>query len=96
MYQIRLSPLAQTDYDTIFEYIADFDVTVAEDFMNSIMEKIETLEHSPLVGKVDVANNCRRLVKRPYLIYYRVLESSKTVEIIHIRHGARKTLRDNL
>jgi len=89
-YQIALSPQAQLDIELVFDYIAIDNPIKAQKFINEIINKIETLEIYPNAGKVDTVNNCRVLVKRPYLIYYRVLDNLAKVEIIHIRHGARQ------
>jgi len=32
----------------------------------------------------------RKLVHSPFLIYYRIHERKRLIEVLHVRHGARK------
>jgi len=41
-------------------------------------------------GPIRKRAQARKLVHSPFLIYYRVNTTQRKIEIIHIRHGARK------
>jgi plasmid stabilization system protein ParE len=51
---------------------------------------IQNLSGFPYIGKEDDATKVRRIVKNPYVIYYTVNDEAQTVEVVHIRHSARK------
>jgi plasmid stabilization system protein ParE len=38
----------------------------------------------------------RKLLHSPFLVYYRVRETNREIEVLHIRHGARKPPRSEL
>jgi plasmid stabilization system protein ParE len=49
------------------------------------------LENFPLLGSPYTKRpGVRKLVSRPYIIYYRVREASQAVDILRYWHGARR------
>jgi len=91
--KITISAQAWSDYDQIFDLIAQDDLQTAVNFTAKILERINTLHHAPFVGEEDKLNDCRRLVETPYLIYYDMHEQEQSIDVLHIRHGARKPFR---
>jgi plasmid stabilization system protein ParE len=60
-----------------------------------ILDAIDMLKHFPIRMKVleqppDSKPPVRRLPVNPYIVYFRVFESTRLVEILHVRHGARR------
>jgi plasmid stabilization system protein ParE len=57
-----------------------------------ILDHVRILESFPLIGPAyprGTRGPLREIIFRSYRIFYDASEVSKTVEILHIRHGAR-------
>jgi plasmid stabilization system protein ParE len=93
-FQIRITEAALADFEEILAYSwANFPAT-AESFGNAILNHLELLKTFPYIGSpVKGEPGVRQLVHTPILIYYRVSESPKFVEILHFRHGSRHSSR---
>ncbi|MBV9745314.1 MAG: type II toxin-antitoxin system RelE/ParE family toxin [Acidobacteriia bacterium] len=61
-----------------------------ERFANSLLNHIDLLKTAPYLGvQIDRSGEIRRLTHWPMHIYYRVNDSSHTVEILHFWHAKR-------
>lgn len=92
-YTITLSDEAQEDYDNIFERIKEYDEQTAESFTADLLKRIGLLADTPLIGKETSDEKSRRIVKKPYLIYYEVDQAEREITVLYIKHEAQNTKR---
>jgi toxin ParE1/3/4 len=90
--QIVFTKPAVADLAALVSFIARDNPEVAERFGYEIVEKTQTLDQFPLLGRVapefkDEA--IREIIHRPYRIVYRVRADHKRVEILRVWHAAR-------
>lgn len=80
---------AETDLDSITEYIARDDVMAAIGMRDEIEGQIERLREFPLSGRKGRMEGTRELVvvRTPFIVVY---TASAAVEIIRILHGAQQ------
>lgn len=96
-YRIKFTPRAARDLASIFVDIHAEDSEVARKWYKGLYEAIQTLDRLP--------NRCPATRENPrlrhllyghkphiYRVIYRVLDNEKRVNILHIRHGARRDL----
>lgn len=89
MARIELAPEVLDDLDRFFDHIAGFGaVAGAPHRIEDILEAIDILGHSPLIGRAVKSGN-RELVigrsSRGYVALYRFLPSIDTVFVLAIR-----------
>jgi toxin ParE1/3/4 len=90
-FRLLYSQRALNDLEEIVGYIAEDDASAAELFGDSLLDHLELLERFPRIGpptrkKAEV----RKLMHSPIVVYYQIHEARRLVEILHLRHGARK------
>lgn len=98
VYQVILTQRAKADLQALAEYIALDNPAAAENFVHKLLDDALSLACSPLRGQtLKRKPTIRRLVRWPYLVYYRVETSQSIVRILRFWHGARhpKTPRFN-
>lgn len=98
-YRVELSKRAVLDLESIFDFINAADSRAAAKWFNGLEEKVLSLSNLPHRGlSTDYDPELRYLLycNKPhvYRVLYRIDESSRTVAIRHIRHGARKPLKN--
>lgn len=87
---IIFAPQAIVDLEAVVRFIAKDDPITAERIGHALIDRVAILENFPLLGSPYTKRpGVRKLVSRPYLIYYRVRESSNVVDILRYWHGAR-------
>ena len=91
-FRLLYSQRALNDLEEIVGYIAEDDASAAELFGDSLLDHLELLERFPRIGaptrkKAEV----RKLMHSPIVVYYQIHEARHLVEILHLRHGARKS-----
>jgi toxin ParE1/3/4 len=88
MTRIELAPEVLDDFDRFFDYIAQFDAGTAPQRMGEILEAIQILSHSPLIGR-PVKDGKRELVigraTRGYVALYRYVAAIDTVFLLAVR-----------
>jgi addiction module RelE/StbE family toxin len=89
-YEIIYRERAKKDLREIFEYIAYDNLDKAIDFTAYIKTTIENLSGYPYLGITIENSNLRKIIVPPYLIAYKIIETTQTIDITEIRHGARK------
>lgn len=93
-HSITWRPMAEADLEGIVDYIAQANPLRAEEFGQELREKVELLADHPMLGRKGrpgLPATVRELVvHRNYLVFYRVLEESSTVEILRVRHAAQQ------
>lgn len=88
-YQVILSPLAIDDLERIVRYVASHDPKAAERLGNRLLDHAEKLRELPQRGaSVRSRPGVRKLLLWPYLIFYRVNEQGRSVEVLRFWHGA--------
>jgi toxin ParE1/3/4 len=85
---IHVSTRAHLDLREIWLDIADYSPSVADDFLDRIWERIETLSIFPERGipRPDLAANARIVIVGKYLIMFDVNEYNVTIK--RVIHGA--------
>jgi toxin ParE1/3/4 len=87
---VVLTAEADSDLQTIAEYVAQDSVTAALGLVHELREKCFALAEAPrgypLVPRYE-HHGIRRRPSGSYLIFYRV--GTETIEVMHILHGAR-------
>lgn len=91
-YRLEWRPLAQEDLRGIVAYIGHDSPTRAKSFGKELREKAQTLAQYPELGRSGrpgLPPWLRELVvHRNYIIFYRVLDATRTVQILRVRHAA--------
>lgn len=89
--RILFTEKALDDLAEILRHIAEDDGEAAERFGISLLDHIELLKKFPRMGELIKARaRVRKLLHSPVLVYYQLHDSRHLVEIVHIRHAARK------
>jgi toxin ParE1/3/4 len=88
--RVRYSPRAFADREQIFDYLHQRSPSGARNAMASLRDAVQQLGEHPHSGyRTDDAHiRVKFVIRSPYKIFYRVRD--ETVEIIHIRHTARR------
>lgn len=94
-YRVVILPEAGANVQAIFRYVEQHSPQNAVRVAATLVHAIDSLEFLPRRHKVHASSRDPRRVVRsmpvpPYLIYYRVVERDKVVEILTIRHGSRR------
>jgi toxin ParE1/3/4 len=96
-YKLVYTQRALDDLAEIVGYIAEDDVESASHFGNSLISHVELLARFPRMGTlIRKRAHARKLVHSPFLVYYHVREAKHQVEVVHIRHAARKPPKSEL
>ena len=89
MYRIKYLPDTVTDRANIKEYLSQYYESTAKEFFILLKAKIEQLKEFPYSCPVYEDDlEYRRLVVGDYLVFYRVNDKEKIVEIHRIFHGS--------
>ena len=93
-YHVIITPRASRDLEAIHAHIAKDAITNANVVVTRILDAIEPLRTFPsrmvvIAQKSGLREPVRSVPVWPYIIYFRLVERKKLVEILHIRHGAR-------
>lgn len=91
-YNVELLPVANDDFDDIFNYILLDNPEAANEVLERIMTSLKHLEKFPYAGSKVMEGSLnhfefRMVISEPYIAFYRVIEN--TVYIYRILHGAR-------
>lgn len=93
-YKIKFSKDARNDYFNIIRYIKYklFEPDIANNYAKMIKEEINKLEYTTqsfaiIPNDTIKYNNIRKLIIKNYIVFYRVNESDKMVNIERILYG---------
>ena len=93
-YSIVWRPMAEADLDSIIEYIAQDNPTRAEEFGQELRKNTLPLAQHPRLGRTGrpgMPAGVRELIAhRGYIMFYRVLDEARTVEILRVKHAAQQ------
>ena len=85
---------ALSDLSEIVGHVAQDDAEVASRFGEALLDHVDLLGRFPRMGNTTRKRpRVRKLVHSPILVYYRVHEEKRLVEVLHFRHGSRKPLK---
>jgi len=89
MVEIRRTPQAENDLETILEDFQRKNPAMAERYATAFHDKGQMLAKFPEMGRSrpEIAPNLRSTLVRPYVIFYRL--DGDAVQIIRILHGKR-------
>ena len=94
-YQVRMLPEASGNLIAIHEHIEKDSPQNATAVARMLIDAIDSLEQFPHRYKVHRSATDPDLVVRsmpvpPFIVYYRVDESDRVVEVMTVRHGSRR------
>ena len=92
-FKIICSDAAIADLHDLCSHIAQHDPQAAQRLGRGILDHVRILASFPFIGPTyprGARGSLREIVFRPYRIFYDVSESSRSVEILHVWHGARE------
>ena len=92
-FKVIWSDAAIADLNFLCTYIARADPQAAERMGRGILDHVRTLASFPFIGPTyprGARGPLREIVFRPYRIFYDVSEESRSVQILHVWHGARQ------
>ncbi len=88
--KIVFSPQAIADLEAIVRYIAKDNPDAALRVGNALIDRVTILQNYPLLGSPYAKRkDVRKMVSRPYLIFYRVNLEAGRVDILRYWHAAR-------
>lgn len=94
-YRIEWRPKAREDLRAMVRYIGKDNPTRARSFGKELRDKTKPLTQHPELGRTgrpSIPDDVRELVAHQnYIIFYRVLDETRTVEILRVRHAAQQT-----
>lgn len=90
-YRIEWRPIARDDLRAIVQYIGKESPSIAMTFGKAIREKTKSLVQYPELGRTGRLPDIRELVLHPnYIVFYRVLEETQTVQVLRVKHAAQQ------
>ena len=89
--KIIFSPQAIADLEAAVRFIAEENPDAAARVGNALIDRVAILENFPLLGSpYPKRPGVRKLVSRPYIIFYRFREQHNFVDILRYWHGAQR------
>jgi toxin ParE1/3/4 len=89
MYVVMILEEAHEDLRNIVAYISSENPGAAETLSGELLDQAMSLESLPYRGsRVKKRRGLLKLIHGDYLIYYRIQEQKKVVEIVAFKHGA--------
>jgi plasmid stabilization system protein ParE len=90
-WKIIFAPRALEQLEQIVRLIAQHDPAAAERFGNYLVYRAELLSDFPELGtSYRKRTNVRRVLCKPYFIYYRIRRDEQIIEIMDYWHSARR------
>lgn len=88
-FKVILQPLALDDLESLVRHVAEKDVQAANRLGMSLLDRAETLAQFPERGhNVRRRSGVKKLVHPPYLIFYRIDNAHRCVDVLRFWHGA--------
>jgi plasmid stabilization system protein ParE len=93
-YQVKLVESAEGDFNEISDYIFVDSPQNARKVKQELRSAVRSLSVFPQRYKVhelnvDDSKTVRAMPVPPFVVFYRIIDSVNTVEILTVRHGAR-------
>jgi plasmid stabilization system protein ParE len=91
-FHVLFTQRALNDLAEIVGHIAEDDADAASRFGNSLLDHVQLLSRFPRMGSaIRKRARVRKLSHTPVLVYYRIREDKRLVEILHLRHASRRS-----
>ncbi len=91
VFKVVFAPQAHARLEEIVRFIAQDDPAAALRFGNYLVDCTELLAEFPELGTpYRKRRHVRRLLCKPYLIYYRLRPQERVIEIMDFWHSARR------
>ena len=91
-YRLLFTQRALNDLAEIIGHIAEEDDDAASRFGNALLDHVDLLTRFPRMGStIRKRSRVRKLLHSPILVYYQIREDKRVVEVLHFRHGSRKS-----
>ncbi|HWM26195.1 MAG TPA: type II toxin-antitoxin system RelE/ParE family toxin [Chthoniobacterales bacterium] len=88
-FKVIFQPLALDDLEGIVRHVAEKDLQAANRLGMSLLDRAEALAQFPeRGGNVRSRPGVKKLVRVPYLIFYRVDNARRCVDVLRFWHGA--------
>jgi toxin ParE1/3/4 len=89
---VRYSPRATRDLQSIFEYLTERSPKGAVSVLTAIYAAIEFIRRYPDAAQLTNVQDVRAKVVQRYRfkVFYRVIQSDDVIEIVHVRHTSRR------
>jgi len=88
-FKVIIQPLALDDLEAIVRHVAEKDLQAANRLGMSLLDRAEALAQFPeRGGNVRSRPGVKKLVRPPYLIFYRVDDARCCVDVLRFWHGA--------
>ena len=88
-FKVIFQPLALDDLEGIVRHVAEKDLQAANRLGTSLLDQAESLAQLPDRGSnVRRRPGVKKLVRAPYLIFYRVDDARRCVDVLRFWHGA--------
>ena len=88
--KIIFSPQAIADLESAVRFIAEDNPGIAQRVGYALIDRVAVLESFPLIGSIyEKHPGIRKLVSRPYIIFYRPRLEENCVDILRYWHAAR-------
>jgi len=86
---VLITPLAQQDVSDLWEYLAEASAERADELLNTLHEKCQTLAEFPEMGRArhELLFNLRSFAVKRYIIFYQPIEGG--IEVLRVLHGTR-------
>src|SRR5262245_52884073 len=90
--KLHYSPQSRNDLVGIFTCLNERNPAGAQNVMRAIMATVEFIIDHPQAGRQTTDRWIRVATVRryPFKIFYRILEDEDVLEIVHVRHAARR------
>jgi toxin ParE1/3/4 len=90
-FRLQYTQRALSDLAEIIGYIAEDDADAASRFGINLLDHLELLTRFPRMGNALLKRpNVRKLSHSPIVIYYLIHDAKHLIEVLHLRHAARK------
>jgi addiction module RelE/StbE family toxin len=94
-YRIIITPRASTDIRSIFAYIEQDSPQNAVAIAQALLDAVDSpglLPHRYRVHehRTDSAKTVHAMPVPPFIVYYRVQDGRRTVEVVAVRHGKQR------
>jgi len=87
--KVIFSPQAIVDLEAVVRFIARENPEAAVRIGDALIDRVAILENFPQLGsKYSKRPGVRKLVSKPYVIFYRFREKENAVDILRYWHGA--------
>jgi toxin ParE1/3/4 len=91
MHRVEWKQIAEDELNAVIDFIADDSPNSAEDFAADLRAKTEKLREHPELYRPGRRRGTREMVVQPnYIVIYRVIKKFKVVEILRVKHVAKK------